>query len=205
MLIAKKQSPMKIAQLCGRVSRNRIAAHAPTIVNAAMYWSNVAGVVGMAQQRIRATNAVLDIIEPELITEEIDVPTNLIVVPGSRIKQPAGETVTLHLFTKSQSEKIVVDIKKGYHIGHTTYLNGQIRQQGGGLPTFGEGNGLSSWYNHQSGGLSKKVTLKIFETANPPGHFWQTDKAYRILWEKSFNIDYSEEDIEKLKLKLDSS
>ena len=66
------------------------------------------------------------------------------------------------------------------------YLGGSMR------------SGLSDWraqdyvYEIPNGTRKLKFHAKVFETANPPGHFWDPhgiSNGYKVLWEVKFETN----------------
>jgi hypothetical protein len=94
-----------------------------------------------------------------------------------------------------------VAVRNGHFIGTKVSHDGVMYRLGGGVPMPDDINAIDQWRGYQGGDKKVTYTIEVFETADPPEHKWHPGPGsggYKVLWQKSFTLAYSEQDIKKI-------
>ncbi|MBW3539498.1 MAG: beta galactosidase jelly roll domain-containing protein [Planctomycetes bacterium] len=104
-------------------------------------------------------------------------------------------------FDKRDAEQVEVPVRNGHFIGTWIYQNGEPSTLQGGLLKPDGPNAIGVWYDYQGGDKKVSYTIEVFETAKAPQHGWMPGRGsagYRVLWKKTFQLSFREDEIQRL-------
>jgi hypothetical protein len=112
------------------------------------------------------------------VTEGSDA--RLVVVPKVRFASP-------------DAEKLSVKLRNGHSLGTKCRFigGGATSSTISGPPKPDDVNAIDMWSNYHGGDRKEEITMELFETADPPHHFWSPGpgaQGYRVLWTNTFRI-----------------
>ncbi len=112
-----------------------------------------------------------------------------------------GDRVSLYIvYTPADSEEVSVPIRNGHWIGHTVDQLGGGGKLAGGPIEPDEMNGIAQWHQYQGGDFKATYLIKVFEScAEDPRMMGPC--GYKVLWEKSLDVDATEREIANLPVK----
>jgi hypothetical protein len=131
----------------------------------------------------------LQILEETPKTRKFQVPTRLRLEKELRL-----------VCAKEGAQEIEVPLRNGFFIGSKVYYNGKLSCIGTLL--FSHERQVAYWSWYKDGDIHATYSLEIFETEHPPVHMWSPGPGsggYKVLWKKSFEVNYTEEEIKALK------
>lgn len=125
-------------------------------------------------------------------TETFFLPKRLRLEKGLQIK-----------YRKEDAQEVHLPIRNGFFLAAKYYHNDNSNfYMQSGPPVPDDVNYIDYWYGYKGGDVHYTLTIEIFETADPPVHMWSPGPGsggYKVLWKKSFDVNYTEKEIKALK------
>jgi hypothetical protein len=131
---------------------------------------------------------------PFTLRVEAETPKTRTFLLPRRLRLVKGLSV---VFRKDDAEEVTLPVRNGYHLGM------RIDMSGGGMRLSGpmspdDSNSIDQWPADTKGDRTVRYAVELFETADPPCHFWMPrpgSGGYKTLWKKTLTVSATAQEI----------